>query len=263
MHIKDLATIETILKMNKLFQKDLKDLDNLFEKVKIQSINYIKTINERTTSTQNKIESKSTLPEVGLGTMDTLQKFNSKFEPIMVASSGPRYWGFVTGGSTPASIVGDWLTSVYDQNSQNVDGQGDISANIEIETIQLLLELFELPKDFFGGFVTGATMSTFTSLAVARQWFGKQMGKDFAKDGISGKINIITATPHSSTVKALSMLGIGSNNIIKVNKMEGNREAMDMVDFENKINQLNGEPFILVSSGGTVNTVDFDNFEAR
>ena len=262
MQIKALAQIEIILKMNALFENDLNDLENLLEKVKIQGINYIKTINERPTSTQNKMESSNILSEIGLGTIDALEKFNSKFEPIIVASSGPRYWGFVTGGSTPAAIVGDWLTSIYDQNTQNTDGQGDISANIEIETIQLLLDLFELPKDFFGGFVTGATMSNFTSLAVARQWYGKQIGKDFAKEGMSGKINILTATPHSSAVKALSMLGIGSNNIIKVNKMDGNREAMDMVDFEYKISQLNGEPFILISSGGTVNTVDFDNFEA-
>ena len=248
--------------MNRLFQNDLLEFENLLEKVKAQSVNYLKTIHERSTSKENKTEFKSNLSEIGLGTINALQKFNTQFEPIIVASSGPRYWGFVTGGSTPAGIVGDWLTSIYDQNSQNTDGQGDISATIEMETIQLFLQLFELPKDFFGGFVTGATMSSFTSLAVARQWYGKQLSKDFAKDGISEKINIITATPHSSAVKALSMLGIGSNNIIKVNKIDGNREAMDMVDFENKINQLNGAPFILISSGGTVNTVDFDDFKA-
>ncbi|WP_310554667.1 pyridoxal-dependent decarboxylase [Flavobacterium sp.] len=248
--------------MNQNLQNDFNNLENLLEKVKIQSINYIKDLNNRPTSTNNRIENFSNLSENGLGTLDALQHFNQKFEPIIVASSGPRYWGYVTGGSTPASIIGDWLTSVYDQNCQNTDGAGDISANIEIETIQLLLNLFELPKDFFGGFVTGATMSSFTCLAVARQWFGKQMNKDLAKDGVSSKLNVLTATPHSSAIKALSMLGIGSNNIIKINKKGGNREAMDMTDFENKINQLNGEPFILLSSGGTVNTVDFDDFEA-
>jgi glutamate/tyrosine decarboxylase-like PLP-dependent enzyme len=58
------------------------------------------------------------------------------------------------------------------------------------------------------------------------------------------------------------MLGIGSNNIIKVNKAEGNREAIDVDDLESKIKDLQGEPFILISSGGTVNTVDFDDFQA-
>jgi glutamate/tyrosine decarboxylase-like PLP-dependent enzyme len=248
--------------MNQNLQDDIDNLETLLEKVKNQSTKYIQNLPNRPTSNKVIFEKNNNLSFEGLGTINALAEFNTRLEPIMVSSSGPRYWGFVTGGSTPASIVGDWLTSVYDQNSQNTDGAGDISANIEIETIELLLELFELPKDFFGGFVSGATMSTFTSLAVARQWIGKQLGKDFAKEGISEKINILTATPHSSAVKALSMLGVGSNNISKVNKIAGNREAIDISDFERKIIALNGEPFILISSGGTVNTVDFDDFQA-
>ncbi len=248
--------------MNKQLKNDLEDLESLFDKVKIQGIDYIKNINHRSTSTTNVFKGNVSLPLEGLGTIKVIEEFNQRLEPIIVASSGPRYWGFVTGGSTPAAIVGDWLTSIYDQNVQTTDGSGDISANIEIETIQLLLELFELPKDFFGGFVTGATMSNFTSLAVARQWIGKKQGKDFAKEGVSGKINVLTATPHSSAIKSLSMLGIGSNNIIKIEKLKGNREAIDLVDLENKIVDLNGNPFILISSGGTVNTVDFDDFKA-
>jgi glutamate/tyrosine decarboxylase-like PLP-dependent enzyme len=248
--------------MNYNLQKDINDLENLFEKIKNQGIDYIQNIHQRSTSFLGSFEKNTNLPLDGSGTVNAIAEFNSRFLPIIVASSGARYWGFVTGGSTPAAIVGDWLTSIYDQNSQSIGGAGDISANIEIETIELLLDLFELPKDFFGGFVTGATMSSFTSLAVARQWIGKQLGKDFAKEGMTEKINILTATPHSSAIKALSMLGIGSNNIIKVNKMEGNREAIDLLDFERKIADLNGEPFILISSGGTVNTVDFDDFEA-
>jgi glutamate/tyrosine decarboxylase-like PLP-dependent enzyme len=248
--------------MNKRPQDDLNDLENIFERVKRQGIDYIKNLKNRPTSAKNSSSESSVLNAEGLGAMNALEEFNTRFEPIMVASSGPRYWGFVTGGSTPAAIVGDWLASVYDQNSQSTYGHGDISAIIEIETIKLLLDLLGLPDDFFGGFVTGATMSTFTSLAVARQWLGKALGKDFAKEGISEKINILTATPHSSAVKALSMLGIGSNNIIKIKTIGGNREAIDVTDFENKAVALQGQPFILISSGGTVNTVDFDDFQA-
>jgi glutamate/tyrosine decarboxylase-like PLP-dependent enzyme len=246
--------------MNNQLQNDLEQIDILLEKVKLQGIDFLKNINSRPTSTNYKVKISEKLSENGIGTFGALQNFNSRFEKIIVSSSGPRYWGYVTGGTTPASIVGDWLTSIYDQNSQEIDAQGDISANIEIETIKLLLNLFELPNDFFGGFVTGATMSNFTCLAVARQSIGKQLGKDFAKEGITQKINILTATPHSSALKALSLLGIGSSNIIKVKTIEGNREAIDLIDFENKIGTLKGEAFIFIGSGGTVNTVDFDDF---
>jgi len=213
--------------MNKILENDLSQLDFILDKAKEQSIAYLKNISK-----------------------------------IIVSASGPRYWGYVVGGSTPASIVGDWLTTVYDQCPFVIDGSGDTSAQIEFETINLLLDLFNLPKDFIGGFVTGATVSNFTSLGVARQWIGKQYNKDFAKDGISEPIKVFAATPHSSAVKSLSMLGMGSNNFTRIKVVEGNREAIDMEDLEQHIHQLNGQPFILIASGGTVNTVDFDDFKA-
>jgi glutamate/tyrosine decarboxylase-like PLP-dependent enzyme len=75
-----------------------------------------------------------------------------------------------------------------------------------------LLELLELPEVFIGGFVTGATMSNFTCLGVARQWLGRQLKQDIARSGMQGQYKVLTATPHSSALKSLSMLGFGSNN---------------------------------------------------
>jgi glutamate/tyrosine decarboxylase-like PLP-dependent enzyme len=242
--------------------KDAKILEEIFNQVQQQGLAYLNTIHERPTTSERTVTTITDLSNNGIGTLDTLKYFNEKFEPIIVASSGPRYWGFVTGGTTPAAIAGDWLSTIYDQNTQSIKGNGDISAIIELETIQLLLSLFNLPKDFFGGFVTGATLSNFSCLAIARQWIGKQLGKDFSRDGITTGIKVLSATPHSSAIKSLAMLGIGSNNFIPVNVSAGNREAIDITDLTEKVKALNGEPFILISSAGTVNTVDFDDFEA-
>lgn len=248
--------------MNSILQQDLNDFENILEKTKQQGVGFLNDIENIPTSNTHTIDPKMALNEVGLGSIDALKEFNERLVPLMVSSSGSRYWGFVTGGSTPASIVGDWLASVYDQNTQAVKAQGGASALIEFETINLLLQLLDLPDTFLGGFVTGATMSNFTSLGVARQWFGKQFGKDFAKNGISETVNILTATPHSSSIKCLSMLGIGSQNYTTVKTIQGNREALDIADLEENIKKLNGKPFILISSAGTVNTADFDDFEA-
>ena len=246
--------------MNSLLKKESEELRPLFEKIISQGANYLDSINDRPTSSKHLVEAQTTLNNAGVGTLGALQQFNERFEPLMVASSGPRYWGFVTGGTTPAAIAGDWLTSVYDQNPQGLKGSGDVSANIEIETIQLLLDLFRLPKDFFGGFVTGAMMSNFTCMAVARQWVGKQQGKDIAKEGITSSIKIVSTTPHSSAIKALSLLGVGSNNLVKIDTLPGNREAMDVEALERYLKNNPTESFILISSAGTVNTVDFDDF---
>ncbi|WP_294328577.1 pyridoxal-dependent decarboxylase [uncultured Chryseobacterium sp.] len=247
--------------MKEHLKNDSVNINHLLEIIKRQSTEYLNALADRPTSINNALVPETIdLPEYGYGTEEVIKIFNKRFEPIMVGSAGPRYLGFVTGGATPASVAGDWLTTIYDQNPQSTKGQGDISANVELETIKFILELFELPDHFLGGFVTGATMSNFTGLAVARQWLGKEKGIDIAKEGVSGAIKVLTATPHSSSIKSLSLLGIGSNNIVKI-KTDGNdREAISIKDLEEQIIKLNNEPFILISSGGTVNTVDFDDF---
>ncbi|MDD2791980.1 MAG: pyridoxal-dependent decarboxylase [Sediminibacterium sp.] len=248
--------------MNELLKQDAATVGTLLEKVKQTGVQYLEQINERSTNAQQSVVINGSLQATGAGAEATLQEFYQRFEPLMVAAGGPRYWGFVTGGATPAAIAGDWLTTIYDQNSFAVKGQGDISANIELETIRLLLDLLGLPDDFLGGFVTGATMSNFTCLAVARQWIGQQTGKDIAREGLQGPIPVLAATPHSSAIKSLSLLGIGSSHIIDVQTESGNRESIQIADLEKQIEALQGQPFILVSSGGTVNTVDFDDFVA-
>lgn len=247
--------------MNIHLRKDLTQLSKLFDLIKSQSLDYLRHIDQRPTSSQSKVVGHMEMPDEGIGAEATLALFNERFEKLIVGSSGPRYWGYVTGGTTPAAIMGDWLASVYDQNPQTLSGVGDISGAIEAETIKLLLDLFNLPYDFIGGFVTGATMSNFTCLAVARQWWGKLRGKDFAKEGISETIPILSASPHSSVVKTLALLGIGSQNIIMVAQQE-HRESISVQDLEDKIGALNGSPFILLSSGGTVNRVDYDDYTA-
>lgn len=247
--------------MNTRLLDDLENLEQILENAKQASSAYLRDLDNIKTSSRFEISTPDKIPLDGHGTMETLDLFKEKYGNLIVSSSGPRFWGYVTGGSTPASIVGDWLATVYDQNTQGISGHGDISANIELQTINMLLELFKLEHgDFFGGFVTGATMSNFTCLAVARQWIGKALNLDIAKNGVTQKLHVLSATPHSSACKALSMLGMGSSNIIKVETIQGNREAIDIKDLEQKLNDLNGAPSILISSGGTVNSVDFDDF---
>ncbi len=242
-------------------QADKENMEPLLQHALNQGVQFLQSLPERPTSLQSVNYHAKGLKQ-SQGAAATLEEFKERFDHLMVASTGPRYWGFVTGGATPAALMGDLLASIYDQNTQTTQG-GDLSANIELETIDLLLELFDLPTDqFTGGFVTGATMSNFTCLATARQWLGRQQGVDVAKEGVPGTMNILTAVPHSSAIKSLAMLGLGSKNIVTVGTLSGNREAIDVQELEQQIMQLQGAPFILVSSGGTVNTVDFDDMQA-
>jgi glutamate/tyrosine decarboxylase-like PLP-dependent enzyme len=246
--------------MDKQLLLDELHLDQLLESVKQFTI-YSRADNERPVGSTLREIPEVTLPQVGGGAQDAMKVFGAQWRDYFVASLSNRYLGYVTGGTTPAALVGDWLTAALDANPQAVKGFGDVSAAIELATIGMLRELFGLPKIFNGGFVTGATMSSFTCLGVARQWVGEKQGYDVAKDGLQQAVPVLTATPHSSAVKCLAMLGIGSRNIVKVATLPG-REAMDIADLEVKIADLNAAPFILIASGGTVNTVDFDDLLA-
>jgi len=247
--------------MNKVLRSDLEDISQILDEIKKYSTDYLAMLNHvKTSHTDQKVDLEP-LADVGLGALKTLDYFNEKFRKLIVSSAGPRYWGYVVGGVTPAALAGDWLTSVFDQNTQTTQGAGDISAILEKQTIRLMAELFGLPDVFNGGFVSGATMSNFTGLAVGRQWAGAQIGRDIARDGMATDMVVLAATPHSSVIKSLSMLGFGSNNIVKINTLPG-REAMDIRALEQKLIEFQGRPIIVNCSAGTVNTVDFDDLAA-
>jgi len=244
--------------MYTVLKDDIDQLPELLAGVWQMSIEYLEHLNSHQSTAPAPVVNWPALPDEGMGAHATQNVFDEIFLPHIVASSGPRYWGFVTGGTTPAAIAADWLVSVFDQNSQSVGGPGDCSALLELQTVKMVLDLLRLPHDFNGGFVTGATMSNFSGLAVARQWHGKQLGVDVAREGLRSNIKIYTAMAHSSSLKALAMLGIGSNNTIAIPCLP-DREAMDIDALQQVLDENGEEPFILLASAGTVNSVDFDD----
>ncbi len=197
----------------------------------------------------------------GIGAKAALAQFQTRFGAGMSGGAGPRYFGFVTGGVTPAALLGDWLTAVYDQN---VMADMDSAAfQVEEEAIHFLRQLLGLPDAFAGTFVGGATISNFVSLAQGRQWAAQQWGVDVTQTGLYGlpPIPVLTATPHSSSYKSLAMLGMGKQNVTLIPTLPA-REAMDVAALEAQLAALQGQPAIVIASSGTVNTVDFDDLTA-
>lgn len=196
----------------------------------------------------------------GLGINETLELFKTNYKPYISGCNGSRYFGFVVGGTTPAALAADWLVSTYDQ----VSPVSDVSVKHEIDTIKLFKKLFGLSESFFGCFVTGGTTSNLVSLAGARQWANEQCGFDSANFGLKSskeQIKVFAANAHSSIYKSLSILGIGRENLIKVKSLP-NREAIDINDLRLKLEANGNNPSIVIGSAGTVNTGDFDDFEA-
>ena len=200
------------------------------------------------------------LPADGLGARGAMTELGRRYRPYMNASAGPRYFGFVTGGSTPAALVGDWLTSAFDQNALGVNNAA--IAALERDAAGLLRQLLHLPEAQSGVFVTGTTMANFVGLAQARQWLGRHHGIDVAEEGVGALPSpvVLSGTPHASAIKALAMVGLGRRSVSRVPLLP-DREALDVSALRAALVAL-GRPAIVLASAGTVDTVDFDDLQA-
>lgn len=231
-------------------------LAEVLEEAKI----FLKGLSNRPVVSSPPSLSPSLLPESGRGAKATFDIFKQKYEKGLSGAVGPRYFGYVTGGATPASVVADWLVSLYDQNTT---GFGDsIDAQIETETIEMLKSLLRLPSSFAGAFISGATLSTFVGLGLARQWVAKQHGVDASEQRLFNlpPIKVLSSSPHTTSIKALSMLGMGRSCVEQIPSLK-NREAMDIEFLEKRLEVLKGKPVIVLASAGTANTGDFDDLE--
>jgi glutamate/tyrosine decarboxylase-like PLP-dependent enzyme len=128
-----------------------------------------------------------------------------------VATTGPRYFGFVTGGALPATVAAEWLATGTDQNGAAFV-MSPVAAVAEDVAAAWTAELLGLPPGASAGFVTGATMANFTGLAAARHHVLTKAGWDVERDGLQGapRVHVVVgAERHVSVDAALRYLGFG------------------------------------------------------
>lgn len=230
---------------------------NILKRVLLYTQDYFEIIRDKDILPQSLELEQQLLIDQGNGTLNTLEYFFENIADQLSASNGPRYLGFVTGGATPAGIIGDWITSLYDQNVSHFSNS--IAGKLENDTIDMLRQLFNLSSDFTGSFVSGATMSNFVGLAQAREWIGEYHNINISEKGLSSlePIKILSAVPHSSILKSLSMLGLGRDSLQYI-PCQKNSETIDVSKLEEALKEIN-QPCIVVANAGTVNTVAFDD----
>src|SRR6185503_7344275 len=57
------------------------------------------------------------MPEHPSDPAETLKLLDEVGSPATMAIAGPRFYGFVMGGSLPASVAANWLATAWDQNT--------------------------------------------------------------------------------------------------------------------------------------------------
>ncbi len=200
------------------------------------------------------------LSATGIGAVAALADFNARWGNLLSGSPGPRYWGFVNGGVTPAALAADWLCSTFDQNGQVSEGPG---ALIEEETIGLLRDLLNIPGDYSGNFVSGGTTANLSCLAIALQRLGAKAGVDVSERGVAvlGPVRVLSGESHASIGKSAALLGLGRSAVERLPQETG-RERVDLAALEQRLTELRGQPVIVVGNAGTATTGDFDDLNA-
>ena len=186
-------------------------------------------------------------PETVLAMLDEIGS------PATVASASGRYFGFVTGGSLPAALAANWLAGAWDQNTA-LSVMTPIGACLEEVALRWLLEVLSLPAGAGGGFVTGATMANFTGLAAARHALLAGQGWDVESQGLFGAppLTVVVGDEvHVSLLKALSLLGLGRERVLRVPVDGQGRMRVDALP------QLSSSTIICIQAGN-VNTGAFD-----
>ena len=193
------------------------------------------------------------LPQGPSDPAETMRLLDDIGSPATVATTGGRYFGFVTGATLPAALAANWLAAAWDQNAA-MRVMSPTAAALEDIVLTWLVDLLGLPASSGAGFVTGTTMANFSALAAARSALLKRAGWNVEEDGMFGAppIRVIVGEEvHVSVLKALSMLGMGRSRVTTVPADgQGRMRADRLPEFD--------ERTIVCMQAGNVNTGAFD-----
>lgn len=185
-----------------------------------------------------------------------LALLQSAGQPNLSAQGGGRYFGFVNGGILPVSLAARWMADAWDQNAA-LSVMSPLAAKLEEVCERWLVDLLDLPEGTAAGFVSGSSTATLCALAVARDALMLRQGWDVRARGLYGApvIRVVLGEQaHSSVFKALSLIGMGKENVV-----------LAPVDAQGRINpsllpDIDGNT-LLILQAGNVNGGAFDPFE--
>ncbi|HJU42506.1 MAG TPA: aminotransferase class V-fold PLP-dependent enzyme [Vicinamibacterales bacterium] len=201
------------------------------------------------------------LPEKPSDPLTVIDDLVENADPGIVASAGPRYFGFVTGGALPVTVAAEWLGSAWDQNA-SLHVMSPAIAAMEDIVAGWILELLDFPRTAGVGFVTGCHMANFTCLAAARHEVLRRTGWNVETQGLqrAPRVRVIVGEEaHVTAVGALRYLGFGSQELDVVAVDNQGRMRADAL--AEKLRTAGG-PTIVCAQAGNVSTGASDPFDA-
>jgi glutamate/tyrosine decarboxylase-like PLP-dependent enzyme len=197
------------------------------------------------------------LSDDGVDPRTVIEDLARDVEPGLVASAGPRYFGFVIGGALPVAVAADWLTSAWDQNA-GIHAASPALAVAHKVAAGWVRDLLGLPAECGVGIVTGCQMAHFTCLAAARHAVLRDAGWDVEAQGLQGApaLRVIASEQiHVTVPVACRMLGLGAERVRMVATDDQGR--MVAAELETALAEQAG-PTIVCAQAGEINTGAFD-----
>jgi glutamate/tyrosine decarboxylase-like PLP-dependent enzyme len=158
------------------------------------------------------------LPEGPTDPAEVVALLDEVGSPATVASAGPRYFGFVVGGSLPAAVGANWLGTAWDACA-GLWAAAPAASYAEGVALGWLVDVLGLPPGTGGGFVTGATTANFSGLGAARHALLERAGWDVEAQGLFGAppLRVVVGDEvHVSLLKALGLVGFGRERVERV-----------------------------------------------
>jgi glutamate/tyrosine decarboxylase-like PLP-dependent enzyme len=201
------------------------------------------------------------LPSRGVAAAEVVDELVAAAAPGLIATTGPRYFGFVIGGSLPAAAAADMLTTAWDQPAYN-EVTAPAAGAVERVAGRWLKQLLRVPASATAGFVTGAQAANNVGLAAARHRVLADAGWDVERDGLIGapRVRIVaTEERHATVDRALRLLGFGTAVLEPVDTDRNG--AIDVEQLAAVLDAGEPAPTIVCLQAGNVNTGAFDDFE--
>jgi glutamate/tyrosine decarboxylase-like PLP-dependent enzyme len=196
------------------------------------------------------------LPDDGADPLDTIRMLHAIGSPATVATTGPRYFGFVNGATYPVAVGSAWLASSWDQNTA-LPVMSPVAAKLHGVVRKWLVDLLGLPSGTGVAFVSGDTMANVAGLAAARDSLLLRLGWDVQADGLFGAPEltvVVGERAHSTLFKSLGLVGLGRQRLTVAPADDQGRIRPDGLP------DVAG-PVLFCAQAGEVNTGAFDPFD--
>lgn len=241
-------------------------LQPVLERALHHALNYLEGLEEGSVSATASLEALRgrlafPLADKGQDPRAVIDDLVAGVEGGLLGSAGGRFFAWVIGGSLPAALAADWLTSTWDQNAA-LHACSPAEAVIEEVCGDWLKALLGLPASASFALTTGCQMAHVTGLAAARHAVLARHGWDVERKGLQGapRIHVLcNSQNHGSIERTLRFLGLGSDCVQNLEVDEEGRLRPEAL--EAALQAIQGEPALVLLCAGDINIGAFDRFE--